>query len=54
VPVAINSDAHICFQVGDCSEAVQLAVQAGIEEDAVLNSSAVRVRDYLARHGKVI
>lgn len=54
VPVAINSDAHTCFQVGECSQAVEIAVQAGIEEEAVLNSSAARVREFLARHGKDI
>jgi len=48
--VALNSDAHICYNVGNCEQAINLAVAAGIEESQVLNSSVDRVRQFLAWH----
>ncbi|NPV91840.1 MAG: phosphatase [Firmicutes bacterium] len=50
VAVSINSDAHICYKVGDFETAVSMAQEAGIQSSQVLNSSAEEVRQFLARH----
>lgn len=54
VPVAVNSDAHIRYQVGDCSLALDIVHKAGIEKNKILNTSAELVQEFLARHGKRI
>jgi putative hydrolase len=46
-PVVISSDAHIYLQVGELSKAIELAEDAGIKNDQVINASAERVLDYL-------
>lgn len=48
--VAINSDTHLCYGVGECGTAINLAEEIGIEENQILNTSAKRVREYLDRH----
>ncbi len=48
--VAINSDSHICYDVGECETAIALAKEVGVEEDHILNSSANLVKNFLARH----
>lgn len=48
--VALNSDAHICYNVGSCGHAISLAIEAGINEDQILNSSVDNVRRFLAYH----
>lgn len=50
VMVAVNSDAHIYCSVGDCDAAISLVTEVGIEESCILNSSADRVREFLACH----
>ena len=50
VTVAINSDAHICYKVGDFKNAVSMAKEVGIQNGQVLNSSAEKVNQFLARH----
>ncbi|MDD4782401.1 MAG: phosphatase [Syntrophaceticus sp.] len=54
VSVAVNSDAHICYQVGDCPLALEIIHKAGNERSSVLNTSAVLVQEFLARHGRHI
>lgn len=48
--VALNSDAHICYNVGNCEQAVNLAREAGITEEQMLNSSVDRVYQFLDWH----
>ncbi len=48
--VALNSDAHICYNVGNCEQAISLALEAGIDPDQVLNSSVDKVHGFLAWH----
>lgn len=52
--VAVNSDAHICYQVGDCPLALEIIHKAGNERSNVLNASVKLVKEFLAQHGKHI
>jgi len=45
--VAINSDAHSCFMVGNFDRALEVATEAGIKPGQVLNTSLDLVRGYL-------
>lgn len=54
VMVAVNSDAHISYQVGEWPLAMDIVYRAGIEKTQILNSSAEMVRKFLAQHGKHI
>jgi len=48
--VVINSDAHVFSSVGVCDEALEVAREAGLEPDQILNTSAERSLAYLAYH----
>ena len=48
--VAINSDAHLCYGVGECEIAIALAEATGIDERYILNISAESVAKFLAQH----
>jgi putative hydrolase len=48
--VAISSDAHICYGVGECATALALAEETGIDERHILNISAESVAKFLAQH----
>jgi putative hydrolase len=48
VMVVINSDAHVFSSVGVCDEALEVAKEAGLEPDQILNTSAERSLAYLA------
>jgi putative hydrolase len=48
--VAINSDAHLCYGVGECEVAIALAEETGIDERYILNASAASVAKFLAQH----
>lgn len=54
VLVAANSDSHFCDTVGRCDQAMQLINEVGIKKEAVLNTSALKVKDYLQWHKKVL
>ncbi len=54
VMVAANSDSHFCDTVGQCDKAMQLINEAGIKKDAVLNTSALKVKEYLNWHKVVL
>lgn len=54
VMVAVNSDAHIYYQVGDFSLAMGIIDRAGIEKSQIINSSTEHVRNFLTQHGKNI
>jgi putative hydrolase len=45
--VAINSDAHSCFELGICNHAFEIAKIAGIKPSQILNSSVEMIREYL-------
>ncbi|UWG98604.1 PHP domain-containing protein [Dehalobacter sp. DCM] len=48
--VCINSDAHICYNVGENEKAADLAVSAGIRKAQILNASVYRINEFLAYH----
>jgi putative hydrolase len=48
--VSINSDAHICYNVGENAKAVALASKEGIRKSQILNSSAHNLSEYLNWH----
>jgi len=50
VLVCINSDAHICYNVGENAKAVAMAISAGIRKNQILNSSTGKIREYLNWH----
>lgn len=54
VMVAVDSDAHICYQVGECPLALEVAQKADIKKTQILNTSAILVQEFLAQHGKLI
>lgn len=54
VLVAANSDSHFCDTVGQCDQAMQLIHEVGIKDDAVINTSALMVKEYLDRHKKAL
>ena len=45
--VAVNSDAHTCWDVGRSARGLALLEEAGFPEDRILNASAGRVLDFL-------
>jgi putative hydrolase len=52
VMVSIGSDAHIAQDVGELSRAAEIALQAGIPAENILNLNAARVAAYLTKRGK--
>lgn len=50
--VSISSDAHISSSVGEVLTALQLALDAGIPENCILNLSAARVTSFLGSRGR--
>jgi putative hydrolase len=48
--VSINSDAHICYNVGENARATEMALNAGIRRTQIINISARRVHQYLNWH----
>jgi putative hydrolase len=53
VLVAINSDAHICFNVGECDKAQSLARKVGINKNQILNTSAENLHRFLEWHKEI-
>lgn len=45
--LAINSDAHNCFEVGETAKALEIVENIGIKPAQILNSSVETVREYL-------
>lgn len=48
--VSINSDAHICYNVGENAKAVALASKEGIRKSQIINSSSSELSEYLNWH----
>ncbi|MGI6030314.1 MAG: phosphatase [Eubacteriales bacterium] len=47
VPVCVNSDAHIAFQVGAVEESLRMLEEIGFPEKLILNADAERITQYL-------
>lgn len=54
IMVCVNSDAHICYNVGENALAAEMAVKAGIRKNQILNSSVNLVREFLEYHRNII
>lgn len=50
VLVSINSDAHICYNVGETSKAKAVALKEGIKPEQIINSSIERLHEFLRWH----
>jgi putative hydrolase len=50
VLVAINSDAHICYNVGNNELALAMVRKAGIRKSQIINTSTQRIGEYLNWH----
>lgn len=48
--VCINSDAHICYNVGENVNAADLAAKAGISKSQIINFSVHQTNEFLAYH----
>lgn len=52
--MAIGSDAHICFDVGNFDTALSIVKQANIKTDNILNTSMEEVIRFLESKGRKI
>lgn len=50
VLVSINSDAHICYNVGEISKAGAIAVKEGIHKSQIINYTSKSLKEYLNWH----
>lgn len=50
VLVSTNSDAHICYNVGENAKAVALASKVGIRKSQILNASSNNIFEFLSWH----
>lgn len=48
--VAINSDSHICYTVGNNDKALTMALNAGIRKNQILNFSVTQIHEFLSGH----
>lgn len=51
--VAVNSDSHFCYTVGKFDHSIDLVNEVGIKEECILNTSAVKVKNFLQQRRKV-
>lgn len=49
--IALGSDAHVCYFLGNFKEAEQVIEEAGIRYDKVINTSPMKVLDFLESRG---
>ncbi len=50
--VALNSDAHISFDVGKEETAIQVALEAGIFPEQIVNTDVALIKSFLKKRGK--
>lgn len=50
--IALGSDAHICYFLGNFEQSMKVIEQAEISYDQILNTSAIKVLDFLSSRGK--
>lgn len=51
--IALGSDSHICFTIGEFPKAIKLIEDAGMGEEQVLNVDENRFKEYLKSKGKL-
>lgn len=52
--IALGSDAHICFAVGEFDKALELVKNAGIQDEYIINTHENKLKDFLRRKGKLL
>lgn len=52
--IAIGSDAHICFAIGEFDKALGLVKNAGIKDENIINTHEDKLKDFLRKRGKPI
>lgn len=52
--IAVNSDAHSLYVLGNCASALSLVEEADFPEELVINTSLLRLADELQKHGKPV
>ncbi|OWZ83804.1 phosphatase [Natranaerobius trueperi] len=50
--VVIGSDAHYCEDVGNLSKALQMAIDSGLTEEHILNTSVSKIKTFLSKRGR--
>ena len=45
--VAVNSDAHICYQIGNCDNALGMLKEIDFPTELIINTSAEKVINHL-------
>lgn len=50
--IALGSDAHICFAVGEFDKALELVKNAGIQDEYIINTHEDKLKDFLRGKGK--
>lgn len=48
----VSSDAHFCTEVGSFQKSLELIDAAGVGEEQIINTSTVKVKNFLAAKGK--
>lgn len=49
VPVTVSSDAHTCYELGDCRRSYQMLGDIGFPKDLVVNASVESMREYFIK-----
>lgn len=52
--VALGSDAHVCYDIGNFSDAMKIIEQAGLTEHHIINTSSYKLLNFLKQKGKKI
>lgn len=52
--IALGSDAHICFAVGEFDKALGLIKNAGIKDEHIINTHEDKLKDFLRSRGKLL
>lgn len=52
--IALGSDAHICYAIGEFKEAEEMIKEAGIKDDNIINIHEDRLKDFLRSKGKLL
>lgn len=52
--IALGTDSHICYSVGEFSKAVEIIERAGIDDDHIINNDKEKLKEYLRKKGKII
>lgn len=52
--IALGSDAHICFAIGEFDKALGLIKDAGIKDENIINTDVDKLKDFLRKRGKLM